>query len=87
MSSRLLRSILLTFFGFILIAAAFFCNSPVKPVAENPHPDTKWRNVYDTNAHYVGMQTCRGCHESVYQTFIQTGMGQSLDLPGSCHRL
>jgi hypothetical protein len=25
------------------------------------------------------MQTCRTCHESVYQTFIQTGMGQSFD--------
>ncbi len=26
------------------------------------------------------MQTCRGCHESIYETFIQTGMGQSFGL-------
>ena len=28
---------------------------------------------------YVGMQTCRSCHESIYQSFIQTGMGRSFD--------
>lgn len=34
---------------------------------------------------YVGMQTCRKCHENIYQTFIQTGMGQSFDL-ASLHK-
>jgi len=29
---------------------------------------------------YVGMNTCRKCHESIYETFIQTGMGKSFDL-------
>ncbi len=28
---------------------------------------------------YVGIQTCRSCHEEIYQTFIQTGMGRSFD--------
>src|SRR5262249_26892092 len=28
---------------------------------------------------YVGMQTCRNCHVNIYETFIQTGMGQSWD--------
>lgn len=35
-------------------------------------------NLHDSVA-YVGMQTCRSCHDDVYQTYIQTGMGQSFD--------
>ena len=26
---------------------------------------------------YVGMQTCRSCHSDVYESYFQTGMGQS----------
>jgi len=26
------------------------------------------------------MQTCRSCHENIYETYIQTGMGQSFDI-------
>ena len=29
---------------------------------------------------YVGIETCRSCHNDIYQTFIQTGMGQSFEL-------
>lgn len=78
MSSRLLRTILLALALFAITMPAFFCSSPVKNVAdEEPHETSLWKNVYDTSAHYVGMETCRGCHEGVYETFIQTGMGQS----------
>ncbi len=28
---------------------------------------------------YVGMETCRGCHQDIYETFIKTGMGKSFD--------
>jgi tetratricopeptide (TPR) repeat protein len=37
-------------------------------------------NTDTTKAHYVGMETCRKCHENIYQTYIQTGMGQSWGL-------
>ena len=78
MSSRLLRTIILSFIGFIAVASAFFCNSPKpQPLVVTQSGSSPWLNVYDTNVHYVGMQTCRGCHEEVYNTFIQTGMGQS----------
>ncbi len=33
-------------------------------------------NHHDT-VKYVGIQTCRGCHHDIYNSFIQTGMGQS----------
>jgi tetratricopeptide (TPR) repeat protein len=36
-----------------------------------------YRNVADHQAEYVGMEACRQCHNQVYETFIQTGMGQS----------
>jgi tetratricopeptide (TPR) repeat protein len=38
-----------------------------------------YRNLSDS-ARYVGMNTCRECHGNIYETFIQTGMGQSFDL-------
>ena len=28
---------------------------------------------------YTGIQNCRSCHDSIYQTFIHTGMGRSFD--------
>lgn len=37
-----------------------------------------WLNHHDT-AQYVGMDQCRSCHQEIYETFIQTGMGQSFD--------
>ncbi len=76
MSSRSLRKILLVIALFAITLPAFFCRN----VGTNKGETSLWKNVYDTSAHYVGMQTCRMCHESVYQTFIQTGMGQSFGL-------
>lgn len=29
---------------------------------------------------YVGMDACRACHNQIYETFIQTGMGQSFNV-------
>lgn len=37
-----------------------------------------WLNHHDS-AEYVGMDQCRSCHNEIYETFIQTGMGQSFD--------
>lgn len=78
MPPRLLRTLLLSLALFALTLPAFFCSSPAETNAEEAeHPTSPWLNVYDTSAHYVGMQTCKGCHQSIYETFIQTGMGQS----------
>jgi hypothetical protein len=76
MSSRFLRNVLIAIGLVAATLPAFYCNSPKSDVGEN-HEGSPWKNVYDSNAHYVGMQTCRTCHENIYQTFIQTGMGQS----------
>lgn len=81
MSSTLLRKTLLAFALFAITLPVFFCNSPKEsdPVGA-AQESSPWRNVYDTSVHYVGMQTCRGCHPDIYETFMQTGMGQSFDL-------
>lgn len=38
--------------------------------------DQQFLNLNDT-VQYVGMETCRSCHNNVYETYIRTGMGQS----------
>lgn len=45
----------------------------------NQSSEKTYLNHHDT-VNYVGMQTCRGCHSEIYNTFIQTGMGQSFGL-------
>lgn len=77
MSSRLLRFILLGIAVVVVTLPSLFCTGPQKGAKSADQPTSPWLNVYDTAAHYVGMNTCRGCHEEVYKTFIQTGMGQS----------
>ncbi len=78
MPTRLLRNILLTLALFAITMPTFFCHNPAIGTSDSDAIETSlWKNVYDTGAHYVGMQACRTCHEPIYQTFIQTGMGQS----------
>jgi tetratricopeptide (TPR) repeat protein len=35
---------------------------------------------HSPDARYVGMGTCRKCHDDIYQSFVRTGMGQSFAL-------
>jgi len=80
MSFRFLRNVLMVLGIVAATLPAFYCNSPKGNTSATAEESSPWRNVYDSNVHYVGMQTCRTCHENVYQTFIQTGMGQSFGL-------
>ena len=50
------------------------------PKSENKEtvPGDKYLNHSDT-AHYVGMNECRLCHQDIYNSFIETGMGKSFD--------
>lgn len=77
MTPRSIRTVLLSLGFLALTLPAFFCNSPKNDVPAEGAETSLWRNVYDTSIQYVGMEKCRTCHEGVYQTFIQTGMGQS----------
>ena len=78
MPSRLLRYMLLVAALIAVALPSFYCNNPEKEAAGGEN-SSAWKSVYDTSIRYVGMQECRTCHENIYQTFIQTGMGQSYD--------
>jgi len=75
------RSLLLITLAFLVMLLVSYCGNgrhapsePVAPVASND----PWLGHNDT-AHYVGINTCKQCHMEIYQSFIQTGMGQSFD--------
>jgi hypothetical protein len=69
---------LLVFFVAAVFMAFFnlYCSTP------QPKEEVKrsvWLNLHDS-VKYVGIQTCRGCHADIYNTYIHTGMGSSIDL-------
>ena len=45
---------------------------------ESESPESLYASLKDSVG-YVGMETCRGCHQNVFESFHQTGMGQSFD--------
>eukprot|EP01136_Pigoraptor_vietnamica_P014368 Opistho-1_new@56477 len=78
MSSRIVRSLLIILAMAAVTLPAFYCSSPDEKT-EQAAAGSPWHNVYDTTVQYVGMETCKGCHADIYNTYIQTGMGQSFD--------
>ncbi len=76
MRTQIIRTVLLVGAILAIVLPSFFCNTPEGKQADGEH-SSPWNSVYDTTIGYVGMQECRTCHENIYQTFIQTGMGQS----------
>lgn len=58
------------------VMVSVFCGTEQNTAATNTSP---YLNHNDT-VKYVGMQQCRACHEGIYKTFIETGMGKSFDL-------
>ncbi|NCX95029.1 MAG: pilus assembly protein TadD [Chitinophagia bacterium] len=71
------KIVLIVIVGIIFLCLSLFCTPKTTSTTEG---SSLWRNVYDTTARYVGMNTCKGCHEEVYKTFIETGMGKSFGL-------
>lgn len=53
----------------------FYCSGPQKQAVEAP----LYKNWSDT-VDYVGMNACKTCHQQIYETFVQTGMGESWDV-------
>ncbi|HTL82895.1 MAG TPA: multiheme c-type cytochrome, partial [Bacteroidia bacterium] len=68
----------------LFVGSAFFVSYCGNDSTKNPSADSSSANTdpflnHSDSAHYVGMQTCRKCHDNIYSTFIHTGMGQSFD--------
>lgn len=65
---------------FLMAAVCFFnlfCGDKSK--GEKAQEQSMYLNHNDT-VKYVGMDQCRACHNNIYETFIQTGMGQSFNI-------
>lgn len=72
---RHFQKIISSIFLFVCIILMVECESTSKEHATALQVDP-YLNHSDT-AKYVGIQTCRLCHQQIYDSFIQTGMGQS----------
>jgi len=70
-----LRKILTLSLLPVLLLVAFFNLHCGEQSSQNQSP---YLNHHDS-VKYVGMDQCRACHNQIYETFIQTGMGQSFD--------
>ncbi len=71
----------LILFGLLLfvLSLAWQCDNPKEELAVADDAKLQWLNHHDT-VKYVGIQKCMQCHANVHQTFIETGMGQSIGL-------
>ena len=68
--------------GLVRLLAVALLVTASLPAAE----DIAYRNT-KAGVAYVGSRICAGCHAKIYQDFIQTAMGRSMDLPaGSLRR-
>lgn len=60
----------------VLLSRCGSSNPEEEPDASSETEEEWFLNLHDS-VRYVGMNTCRKCHEDIYQSFSQTGMGQS----------
>lgn len=66
-------------FGLLL----FSCNETTnrqKTESKKEKVDSLLYLNHSDSAKYVGINTCRLCHQDIYNTFIETGMGKSFDV-------
>ncbi len=65
---------------FVIAVLSATCNRDTGDATTgvDAQPST-YLNLNDT-VKYVGMHTCKQCHQSIYDSFMETGMGQSIDL-------
>ena len=73
---------LILFFSIPLLAFAFnFCDTQQLPKKlSNKSNDSLIYLNHSDSATYVGMNTCKLCHQEIYTTFIKTGMGKSFGI-------
>lgn len=69
------------FFSLVILLIAFHCKEPAGNSGGKPEKkDTLVYLNHSDTAQYVGINTCKLCHQSIYNSFIQTGMGKSFDV-------
>ncbi len=78
MTSKLSHKFVLFAFSICILLTNCETRTEVSSV-EQKIPDSTYLNHSDS-ARYVGMNTCKLCHQGIYNTFINTGMGKSFDI-------
>lgn len=65
-----------------LVLVVFSCNEPKGNTNTTPlvKKDTLIYLNHSDSAKYVGINTCKLCHQDIYDTYIKTGMGKSFDI-------
>ena len=67
-------------FTFLISLSFFNCNSDISDKNSLTKKETSKYLNHGDSANYVGMNTCKLCHQSIYNSFIKTGMGKSFDI-------
>ncbi len=75
MSASAVRAVFL----FALCSTIFFINWFCSPQKKSVESKKTYASLNDSTQ-YVGMSQCRLCHESIYNTYLETGMGKSFDI-------
>lgn len=78
MTTKQINTIVLVLFSICIFLTNCETRTEVSQKTEEVPPNT-YLNHSDS-AHYVGMNTCKLCHQGIYNTFINTGMGKSFGL-------
>jgi len=66
---------------FVIGVIFFSCETPEgKSLTAEVKKDTLIYLNHSDSAKYVGINTCKLCHQDIYNTFIKTGMGKSFDV-------
>jgi hypothetical protein len=73
-----MRTKQLSVLSFCLLLTGMFVNMFCSEQGSPSNQPATYLNHQDS-VKYVGIETCRSCHNEIYKTFIQTGMGQSFD--------
>lgn len=78
----MLRKRIILFFSSVLtLLIAFQCKEPVgNTTSSQEKKDTLVYLNHHDSAIYVGINTCKLCHQDIYNSFIKTGMGKSFDV-------
>lgn len=75
---RLTKHILILILLIVLVSCTS-SNDESKTKNSQNKSDTLLYLNHSDSAKYVGINTCKQCHASIYESFIKTGMGKSFD--------
>ena len=65
---------------FILFVIFYSCNNPeVTQFKKEKNKNSVIYLGHNDTVKYVGKEQCRMCHAEIYDSYIQTGMGRSLN--------